>query len=225
MTRTFKKTKTLLCIVCFFFSLPFVNAQSITDYIKLINKKFNAKEASIRIDNKLADYDALLAIQDSTLLKMELYDRKTAIAMYGKEESRNGVLSVTLRKHKENLRNPNYSYNNNGDSTLCEQHTPATIDGDTTNKNWQDFLVKNLKGDVPVEAGSPPGIYIVYVIFIVDANGTITDVRIPEDPGYGTGKEVKRLMKTSPKWQPGTCNGNIVRFKAIQRVTFMVSAG
>ena len=226
MTNALKKLSRFLCLFYFSFSAYTLHAQSLPGYIKQISKKFNAEEATIRINNKLADYSALSGIADTLLLKVELYQKKEAIALYGKEEGRNGVLLVTLRKHADERRGtPQYIYHKNGDSTYCEQQTPATLDHDTTGKSWLNFLVKNLNAAAPVDAGSPPGLYIVYITFTVDAEGNVTDLQIPEDPGYGTSKEVRRLMKTSPKWQPGTCNGSIILYRAIQRVTFMVNEG
>lgn len=44
-----------------------------------------------------------------------------------------------------------------------------------------------------------------------------------EDPGYGTGSEVRRLMSKSPASSPGSCDGQPVRFHERQRIVFVVT--
>src|SRR4029077_16714595 len=101
--------------------------------------------------------------------------------------------------------------------------TQATLGGDTTHKGWLDFLMKNLNPQTPADNSSPPGIYNVDFTFVVNKDGTVTDVKIFEDPGYGCGAEVKRLMKQSPVWVNGVCESEAINYKMKQRITFMVS--
>ncbi|MEM8520485.1 M56 family metallopeptidase [Flavobacterium sp. PL12] len=51
----------------------------------------------------------------------------------------------------------------------------------------------------------------VYLTFIVEKDGSITDIRNIRDCGYGTGEEAIRVMKLSPKWTPGKINNDNVR--------------
>lgn len=47
--------------------------------------------------------------------------------------------------------------------------------------------------------------------FIVEKDGSITDIKIIKDLGDGTGKEAIRVLKLSPKWKPGLVNGKPAR--------------
>lgn len=47
--------------------------------------------------------------------------------------------------------------------------------------------------------------------FIVEKDGSLTDIRILRDLGMGTGEEAIRLLKKSPKWKAGIQNGRPVR--------------
>lgn len=47
--------------------------------------------------------------------------------------------------------------------------------------------------------------------FVVEKDGTISDIKTLKDLGYGTGEEAIRVLKTSPKWKPGMQNGKLVR--------------
>jgi periplasmic protein TonB len=51
----------------------------------------------------------------------------------------------------------------------------------------------------------------VFVKFVVEKDGSLTDIVILRDAGYGTGKEAMRVLKSSPKWNPGEQNGRKVR--------------
>lgn len=51
----------------------------------------------------------------------------------------------------------------------------------------------------------------VYVTFIVEADGNLSDFKVLRDIGYGTGEEAIRVLKLSPKWTPGKINGEAVR--------------
>lgn len=51
----------------------------------------------------------------------------------------------------------------------------------------------------------------VFVTFVVEKDGSLTDIKVLRDIGYGTGKEAIRVLKASPKWNPGEQNGKKVR--------------
>jgi len=52
----------------------------------------------------------------------------------------------------------------------------------------------------------------VYVFFIVEKDGSLTDITVKNDPGYGMGKEAIRVLKSlKTKWNPGILDGKAVR--------------
>jgi protein TonB len=51
----------------------------------------------------------------------------------------------------------------------------------------------------------------VFVSFVVEKDGSLTDIKVLRDPGYGTAKEAMRVMNSCPKWAPGEQNGKKVR--------------
>lgn len=220
---------TAFIVACFIFSVP-SNAQDQKFIHELaeVAKKISFESASIRINNRNASYADVLKIPDSALLKLEVYPKKEAIKLLGKEEGRNGLMLITLRKGEmfqfnNAKKRGNYVYNDKGDSMYCEHITPAALNGDTTHNSWNKFLVKNLGASVPVENGCPPGIYNVDFSFIVGKDGTVKDIKIFEDPGYGCGNEVRRLMRQSPQWAVGLCENTTIDYKERQRITFVAS--
>jgi periplasmic protein TonB len=54
----------------------------------------------------------------------------------------------------------------------------------------------------------------VYVTFIVEKDGSMSNIQALRDPGHGLGKEAERVLKSmKKKWQPGNQNGKDVRAK------------
>ncbi len=51
----------------------------------------------------------------------------------------------------------------------------------------------------------------VFVTFVVEKDGSLTDIKVIRDIGFGTGKEAIRVLKSSPRWNPGEQNGKKVR--------------
>lgn len=87
---------------------------------------------------------------------------------------------------------------------------------------WQQFLKNNLNPMVPIDNGAPAGRYVVYVQFIVDKNGKISDVVALTNHGYGMEQEVIRIIKKSGDWSPAIQNQRPVKAYRKQPVTFEV---
>lgn len=47
--------------------------------------------------------------------------------------------------------------------------------------------------------------------FIVEKDGSVSDLKVMRDLGYGTGEEAIRILKIAPKWKPGIQDGVPVR--------------
>lgn len=47
--------------------------------------------------------------------------------------------------------------------------------------------------------------------FIVEKDGTLSDMKVTQDIGYGTREEILRMFKKFKKWKPGKKNAEIVR--------------
>ena len=65
----------------------------------------------------------------------------------------------------------------------------------------KNFRVPNVKG----LAGK------IFVSFVIEKDGSITEIKVIRDIGYGTGEEAKRVLEMSPKWLPGEQSGKKVR--------------
>ena len=60
----------------------------------------------------------------------------------------------------------------------------------------------------------------VFVHFVVDKDGSLTDLKIVKGLGAGCDEEVLRVVSTSPKWNPGKQRGIPVKVRMMLPVTF-----
>jgi periplasmic protein TonB len=75
-------------------------------------------------------------------------------------------------------------------------------------KKFYDFVGNNFKKP---ELDSETLIR-VSVSFVIEKDGSMTDIKVLKDPGYGLGAEAIRVLKSlKTKWSPGIMNGNPVR--------------
>jgi outer membrane biosynthesis protein TonB len=52
----------------------------------------------------------------------------------------------------------------------------------------------------------------VYVSFVIEKDGSMTDIQVKKDPGYGLGREAIRVLKSlKTKWSPGMIAGKPMR--------------
>ena len=90
--------------------------------------------------------------------------------------------------------------------------------------NWKQFLEKNLNANVPADNNAPEGSYSVMIQFVVDVDGTVSDIKPLTNHGYGVEAEAVRVIRKSTKWEPAIQNGMKVKAYRKQVITFQVLA-
>ena len=80
------------------------------------------------------------------------------------------------------------------------------------------YLSSNIKYPVVAEENGVQG--RVVCTFVVEKDGSITDVRVVKSVDPSLDKEAVRVVKSMPKWIPGKQNGSAVRVKYTVPVTF-----
>ena len=81
-----------------------------------------------------------------------------------------------------------------------------------------EFMMQNLK--YPKEAEKDGASGTVRVYFIVEKDGTLTDVKVPDSVHKALDAEGIRLVKSMPKWTPAKVKGKAVRSKMMLPVQF-----
>ncbi len=80
------------------------------------------------------------------------------------------------------------------------------------------YLSSNIKYPVVAEENGVQG--RVVCTFVVEKDGSITDVRVVKSVDSSLDKEAVRVIKAMPRWIPGKQNGSAVRVKYTVPVTF-----
>lgn len=88
-------------------------------------------------------------------------------------------------------------------------------------KEWSDYLNKNLK--YPQEAITKKIKGTVVAQFIVNIDGSLSDIKIVESPDKLLSDETLRIIKESGKWNAAVQNGRKVRAYKKQPITFKLS--
>ena len=74
---------------------------------------------------------------------------------------------------------------------------------------FMEYIGRNY--DFPQEAIEAGVNGQVQVSFVVERDGSLTDLELVRDLGYGTGEAAIRVLQSSSKWTPGIQNGRTVR--------------
>ncbi|MBR1468733.1 MAG: energy transducer TonB [Prevotella sp.] len=95
------------------------------------------------------------------------------------------------------------------------EHMPSFPGGD---KALLDYLGSNIKYPAVAQENGVQG--RVVVSFVVEKDGSITDVKVVRSVDPSLDKEATRVVKSMPKWIPGKQNGSPVRVKFNVPVSF-----
>lgn len=103
-----------------------------------------------------------------------------------------------------------------GDDIFTIVEEAASFPGGT--KAFNDFLASNMK--YPTQARRLGIQGQVFIEFIVEPDGSLTNMHIVKGIGAGCDAEALRIMTNSPKWEPGSQRGKLVRQKMVQPIQF-----
>jgi protein TonB len=143
----------------------------------------------------------------------DLNKTKTAIGSFdvkGNDESGGEVL-----KAKEVIAQPEPPKEEENKVFDVVEVMPSFPGGQGALMQW---LNKNIKYPVVAEENGVQG--RVVVTFVVEKDGSITDVKVVKSVDPSLDKEAARVVKSMPHWIPGKQNGSPVRVKYTVPVTF-----
>jgi len=63
----------------------------------------------------------------------------------------------------------------------------------------------------------------VFITFVVERDGSVTDVRITRGIGGGTDEEAIRVVRKMPRWTPGRQRGQPVRVQFTMPIRFVLN--
>ena len=98
---------------------------------------------------------------------------------------------------------------------LYAEVMPSFVGGQAA---MQKYLQKHLRFPGAAAANLISG--RVYVSFVVQTDGSIADVQVLKDLGYGTGEAAARVVREMPAWLPGLQNKRAVPVRFTLPITF-----
>jgi TonB-dependent SusC/RagA subfamily outer membrane receptor len=173
------------------------------------------------VDGKEINKQEMDKIDPASIESINVLKGDTATSKYG-EKAANGVIEIRLKSARSTnevtLRGTDTMPWTHPIFTKVEKE--ASIDKD----EWLNFLRKNLQPVIEssVTCGMKPGTYTVQLKFVVRQDGTLSDIRCLNDPGFTLAEKTLAFMKSSPRWNPGVQNGRLVDSYHTQPVTYVI---
>lgn len=220
--------------------------------VNLVNMKIKSKNPPLYIlDGKEIKESEIKDIDPSTIESINVFKGGPAISKYGKKGI-NGVVEIKLKQQKSdadiNFQEDGKTVATGKmkiDPTTNEFHGTFNTVGNTMNdtvpkndplftkveieaavdkEKWTMHLQKSLQSYIEQASikGMESGTYTVNVKFIVMKDGSLTDVKALNDPGYDLAVAAIKTVQTGPKWFPGLQNGKPVNSYHTQPITFVI---
>jgi len=183
-------------------------------------------------------------IENITVLKDQ-----SAVATYG-QEARNGVVIITTKGDTALPARPENARQEHGKATTqAEAHDEAIRETGETEDD-QPFLIAETMPLFPMQEGGNPGYgdlntfraWVqknikypaeafrngeqgrVVLSFVVEKDGSVSNIQILQTPGKAFSEETRRVVAASPKWKPGEQRGEKVRVRYTLPVDFRITA-
>lgn len=83
------------------------------------------------------------------------------------------------------------------------------------------FVAQNLKYPIAARENNVQG--RVYISFVVEKNGSLSDLKVIKGIGSGCDDEALRVIKNSPAWKPGLVDGKPVRTAYVLPISFKLA--
>lgn len=172
-------------------------------------------KSSIKFTAPVIKKDNEVKPEDEMKTQAELMQTTTAIgALDVKGNSESGeVLKVTQRVADEPVAAPKPEVENKIFEVV--EQMPSFPGGPAA---LMKFLQENVKYPVVAQENGIQG--RVVVSFVVEKDGSITDVRVVKSIDPSLDREASRVVKSMPNWIPGKQNGAAVRVKYNVPVSF-----
>jgi len=122
--------------------------------------------------------------------------------------------------HAQEIKTPNQQQIDSGFYFSGEIIDPIEVSPEFS--GGQDSLTIFLKENIhyPEAARDAKIEGVVYVTFIIETDGSVSNLKIARSIGYGCDEEAMRVVQAMPVWKPGTQSGKPVRMQYILPVRF-----
>lgn len=204
-----------------------VEKQEVKEAPKLIFGEANGPEPLLILNGKVATKEQVMALNQDEIDHINVLKDEERAKEYGKHfnaDVSNGIIFVNTKEYMKNGKREVMSVtvkakkpaeeSEEGAFNVVEQ-MPQFPGGDI---ELMKFLSENVKYPEAAEKAGTQGRVIVQ--FIVEADGSITNVKVVKKVSDELDAEALRVVNAMPKWKPGLQKGQPVRVKYTLPVTF-----
>ncbi|SEO19699.1 TonB protein C-terminal [Flavobacterium sp. CF108] len=128
-----------------------------------------------------------------------------------KESSKPAIVNLPLKVKKEAPKKTALEYE--VDENDKEIYNASSVDSRPGYPGgmykFNIFLTKTYV--TPKEAVENEAMGGIFTSMVIEKDGTLSDIKLLRDFGYGSGKELVRVLKLSPNWTPAIKDGKRVR--------------
>lgn len=190
------------------------------------------REPLLVIDGKVTKPEQLNAINPKEIDNVSVIKNEDVLKEYAKHfnaDTSNGIIFINTKEYVKNgkkeivsvnvkAKEPAEEIDTDNDAFNVVEQMPQFPGGEI---ELMKFLSENVKYP---EAASKAGTQgRVVAQFIVEADGSITNVKVLKNVSDEIDAEAVRVIKAMPKWKPGMQKGQPVRVKYTIPVTFRLS--
>ena len=176
-------------------------------------------------------------INPNDIESISILKDKSAVSLYGKE-GEDGVVLITTKSGISSGIKSTFKTGYKIDAQEFVNNVPTVVNVANYQKNvtrikppqfpggeeaLAKYLEQNLNHKQPQERGGPEGKYTVVLSFLVEEDGTLSNIEARTDPGYGTAEEAIRVIKNGPNWIPSERDGKKGNYLKRMSIEFFVS--
>lgn len=173
-------------------------------------------KSSVKFVAPVIKKDSEVKAEDELKSQDELMNMKTAIGsldVKGNDETNGEILKL-----KETVTQPEPKKEEENKVFEFVEQMPSYPGG---MEALQEYLSKNLVYPAVAQENGVSG--RVYIAFVVEKDGSVTDVRVARSVDPSLDREAMRVVKSMPRWIPGKQNGSAVRVKYSIPVLFRLN--
>ena len=200
------------------------------------------------VDGIKVNPDFINKLDPSRIENITVLKDQSAVATYG-QEARNGVVIITT-KGDTALPTPGDARQETGNATTQAEFQDGSIRETGETEDDQPFLIAETMPLFPMQEGGNPGYgdlntfraWVqknikypaeafkngeqgrVVLSFVVEKDGSVSNIQILQTPGKAFSEETRRVVAASPKWKPGEQRGEKVRVRYMLPVDFRITA-
>jgi hypothetical protein len=165
--------------------------------------------------------DLINIISPDSINNIIILKDKAAFTKYG-DKGKNGVIEIYTKEAAKSKVKDVEEIKEDENKVYEKVEVQGSFRGGE--REWHKYLERNLDQNVPVKNGCKrAGTYTVIVQFIVDKEGSVSDVRALTNHGFGMEEEAMRMISKGPDWVPAIQNGRQVKAYRKQPIAFVIA--